>query len=81
MTTNWTTNQQLAIDTIGQNLQIVACAGSGKTSTMVAHILRLLKEDNVNPENIVAITYTEKAAASLKITTLCVDIFHLRIDT
>ena len=66
MTTNWTTNQQLAIDTIGQNLQIVACAGSGKTSTMVAHILRLLKEDNVNPENIVAITYTEKAAASLK---------------
>ena len=66
MATNWTTNQQLAIDTIGQNLQIVACAGSGKTSTMVAHILRLLKEDNVNPENIVAITYTEKAAASLK---------------
>ena len=66
MTSNWTQNQQLAIDTIGQNMQIVACAGSGKTSTMVAHILRLISEDDVSPENIVAITYTEKAAASLK---------------
>ena len=66
MATDWTPNQQTAIDTIGQNMQIVACAGSGKTSTMVAHILRLLQEDSVNPENIVAITYTEKAAASLK---------------
>ena len=66
MSTNWTPNQQTAIDTIGQNMQIVACAGSGKTSTMVAHILRLLQEDSISPENIVAITYTEKAAASLK---------------
>lgn len=66
MANDWTPNQQSAIDTIGQNMQIVACAGSGKTSTMVAHILRLLQEDDVNPENIVAITYTEKAAASLK---------------
>lgn len=66
MANDWTENQQKAIDTISQNMQIVACAGSGKTSTMVAHILRLLQEDNVNPENIVAITYTEKAAASLK---------------
>ena len=63
MATNWTDNQEVAINTIGQNMQIVACAGSGKTSTMVAHILRLLEEDDVEPENIVAITYTEKAAA------------------
>lgn len=62
----WTTNQQEAIDTVGQNMQIVACAGSGKTSTMVAHILKLLNEPDVGPENIVAITYTEKAAAALK---------------
>lgn len=47
-------------------MQIIACAGSGKTSTMVAHILQLLNEPSIEPENIVAITYTEKAAASLK---------------
>lgn len=66
MSTQWTDNQQKAIETVGQNMQIVACAGSGKTSTMVEHILHLLNQPDVKPENIVAITYTEKAAASLK---------------
>ena len=66
MDTKWTDSQQKAIDTIGKNMQIVACAGSGKTSTMVEHILHLLDQPDVAPENIVAITYTEKAAASLK---------------
>lgn len=66
MPTKWTDNQKKAIETIGQNMQIVACAGSGKTSTMVEHILHLLDQSDVEPENIVAITYTEKAAASLK---------------
>lgn len=66
MESKWTENQQQAINTIDQNLQIVACAGSGKTSTMVEHILHLLEQPDISPENIVAITYTEKAAASLK---------------
>lgn len=66
MSIEWTDNQKKAINTIGRNMQIVACAGSGKTSTMVEHILHLLNQSDVEPENIVAITYTEKAAASLK---------------
>lgn len=66
MKEKWTDNQQKAIDTIEKNMQIVACAGSGKTTTMVAHILKLLDQEDVSPENIVAITYTEKAASSLK---------------
>lgn len=66
MGAEWTASQKDAIGTVNQNMQIVACAGSGKTSTMVAHILRLLEEPDIKPENIVAITYTEKAAASLK---------------
>ena len=64
--TTWTDNQKRAIEVVDQNLQIVACAGSGKTSTMVEHILQLLELPDVQPENIVAITYTEKAASSLK---------------
>ena len=39
MTHQWTDNQREAIETIGQNMRIVACAGSGKTTTMVEHIL------------------------------------------
>ncbi len=61
-----TTSQTNAVNTIDSNLQIVACAGSGKTTTMVARILNLLKQPGVKPENIVAVTYSKKAAASLK---------------
>ena len=61
-----TVSQQNAVNTVGQNLQMVACAGSGKTTTMVSRILNLLKQPDIKPENIVAVTYSEKAAASLK---------------
>lgn len=61
-----TTSQQNAVDTVDSNLQMVACAGSGKTTTMVARILNLLNQQDIKPENIVAVTYSEKAAASLK---------------
>ena len=62
-----TKNQYEAISHIDGNLQIIACAGSGKTeviSRRIAHILQ--SKSDVNPENIVAFTFTEKAAASLK---------------
>jgi DNA helicase-2/ATP-dependent DNA helicase PcrA len=61
-----TTSQQNAVNTVDSNLQMVACAGSGKTTTMVARVLNLLKQPGVKPENIVAVTYSKKAAASLK---------------
>ncbi len=61
-----TTSQTNAVNTINSNLQIVACAGSGKATTMVARILNLLKQPGIKPENIVAVTYSKKAAASLK---------------
>lgn len=66
MENKWTESQLEAIKTLDQNMQIIACAGSGKTSTMVKHILHLLEQPDTNAENIVAITYTEKAAAALK---------------
>lgn len=62
-----TAAQDSAIHTIDDNLQIIACAGSGKTrvvSHRVLHILRSVK--GITPENIVAFTFTEKAAAELK---------------
>lgn len=62
----FTDAQKRAIAIIDNNSQIIACAGSGKTTTMVAKILNLISQEGLEPENIVAITYTEKAAASLK---------------
>lgn len=61
----FTEKQKVAIETIDKNLQIVACAGSGKTSTIVARIINMIDKGCL-PESIVAITYTDKAAASLK---------------
>lgn len=52
-----------------KNLRVIACAGSGKTRTLVGKINYLLlteKELNLKPENILAFTYTEKAANELK---------------
>nr|AIF20708.1 superfamily I DNA/RNA helicase (uvrD, pcrA) [uncultured marine group II/III euryarchaeote KM3_92_B07] len=61
----YTEAQQLAIEHRGGHLQIIACAGSGKTQVLVERILGLLK-DGIDPAGIIAFTFTEKAAAELK---------------
>lgn len=65
----YTQEQIKAIETNDKNLRIIACAGSGKTTTVAGKIAYLLDKKNgldVSPENIIAFTYTEKAAAELK---------------
>lgn len=65
----YTENQQRAISTDSRNLQIIACAGSGKTQVMAARVVNLLRtkaDEGVTPASIVAFTFTDKAAAELK---------------
>ena len=62
-----TAEQQEAISEIDRNLQIIACAGSGKTEVITRRIANILKsKPEVKPHNIVAFTFTEKAASSMK---------------
>ncbi|MBA7479381.1 ATP-dependent DNA helicase Rep [subsurface metagenome] len=49
-----------------KNLQIIACAGSGKTEFISHRIAYIVAEKIAEPENIVAFTFTEKAAEELK---------------
>jgi DNA helicase-2/ATP-dependent DNA helicase PcrA len=65
----YTKSQRQAFLTIDRNLQIIACAGSGKTQVISQRIVEILsstKNSGVKPENIVAFTFTEKAAGELK---------------
>ncbi len=65
----YTPSQRDAIISIDKNLQIIACAGSGKTQVVSARIVEILKRkanEGVTPANIVAFTFTEKAASELK---------------
>src|SRR4051794_16103844 len=64
--TSYTTAQQDAIACLDEPLQIIACAGSGKTQVISQRIASILSHPGVEPRNVIAFTFTEKAAAELK---------------
>jgi len=62
----YTASQAEAIACLNESLQIIACAGSGKTLVISQRIANILAQSGVEPRNVVAFTFTEKAAAELK---------------
>ena len=63
---NLNENQKHAITSTKQKILVMAGAGSGKTKVLTHKIAYLMQEKNVKPWNILAITFTNKAANEMK---------------
>ncbi len=61
-----TPEQAAAIGAAGRDVLLEAGAGTGKTGVMVERYCRLVCEEGVAPDAILAFTFTEKAAAELR---------------
>ena len=63
---NLNDEQKLPASTIDGVILVTAGAGSGKTRMLTHRIAHMVKELEINPNNILAITFTNKAANEMK---------------
>lgn len=64
--TEWTPQQQQAIEAQGSNLLVAASAGSGKTAVLVQRILHIIIHQKVDIDRLLVVTFTQAAAAEMR---------------
>lgn len=63
---NLNENQLEAVKTIDGPVMVFAGAGTGKTRTLISRIVYMIKECNIQPYHILAITFTKKATNEMR---------------
>ncbi|NLW52019.1 MAG: helicase-exonuclease AddAB subunit AddA [Tissierellia bacterium] len=63
---SYTSEQRIAIDTKDKNIIVSAQAGAGKTQVLVERIIDKVKNEKVDIENLLIVTFTNKAAQEMK---------------
>lgn len=58
-------DQQAAIDAQEKHVHVVAGPGTGKTTTLIHRVKKLIEVEQVDPRRILVLTFTNKAAAEL----------------
>lgn len=58
--------QKIAVDAIEGPVMVVAGPGTGKTKTLTLRIANILLKTQINPENILALTFTEAASYEMR---------------
>lgn len=65
--TNFTPQQQRAIDSRYHDVLVSASAGAGKTTVLVDRVIKMLKEDpNLNIDQLLMVTFTNEAADNMR---------------
>ncbi|MGL5541707.1 MAG: UvrD-helicase domain-containing protein [Erysipelotrichaceae bacterium] len=64
--TKWNSEQTKAIETTNKNVLVSASAGAGKTTVLIARLVRIVMQERVGIDRILAMTFTEAAANEMK---------------
>ena len=63
---SWKPEQERAIAARAMSAIVTAGAGSGKTGVLVECVVRSIVDDGIDPRSVLAVTFTNKAAAEMK---------------
>ena len=58
--------QLKAVNSVSKNILCLAGAGTGKTHTMIERIVKQVRDDNIDPQSILILTFTNAAAREMK---------------
>ena len=59
-------DQQNVVNSKFKNILVIACPGSGKTTTIISRYIKLVKELNKDPKKIILTTFTKKSGEDIK---------------